>query len=327
MLRVTTARAATAADPDGMPAPTPAFPVAAGGSPGPAALRVPIAMWHKWNEVDGDGLAAAVAFYAMLSLAPLVILIVAIGGAWLGADTTRRYFSREVAGVIGNDGADLVDNLISARDLPSSLGSWAAWAGFVVLIVGATATFAQVQHALDRIFGQADRPALLELLRVRALSFLLVLSAGILLGLSLVVSSTLKLIVEHGTASHALRMGTWINEIVSFFVALIAMAALLRVLPDRPPQGRQIWIGALFGAALLALGRYLVGWYIGHFSLGSAYGAAGTVVVLMVWIFFSTLAFLAGAVLACVVSPGERATRAGDAPSPARRVATGAPGS
>ena len=310
-----------------MPAPTPAFPVAAGGSPGPAALRVPLAMWHKWNDVDGDGLAAAVAFYAMLSLAPLVILIVAIGGAWLGADTTRHYFSLELAGVIGNDGADLVDQLITARDLPSSLGDWAAWAGLVVLIVGATATFAQLQHALDRIFGQADRPALLELLRVRALSFLLVLGAGFLLGASLVVSSTLKLIVAHGTVSHGLHVGMWINEIVSFFVALIAMEALLRVLPDRPPRGRQIWIGALFGAALLALGRYLVGWYVGRFSLGSAYGAAGTVVVLMVWIYFSTIVFLAGAVLACVVSPGERATRTDAARSATRRVATDAPGS
>ena len=310
-----------------MPAPMPAFPVVAGGSSGPAALRVPLAMWRKWNEVDGDGLAAAVAFYAMLSLAPFVILIVAIGGAWLGADTTRHYFSLEVAGVIGNDGADLVDRLITARDLPSSLGNWAAWAGLVVLIIAATATFAQVQHALDRIFGQADRPALLELLRVRALSFLLVLGAGILLGLSLIASSTLKLIVEHGTASHALQVGTWINEIVSFFVALIAMAALLRVLPDRPPRGRQIWIGALFGAALLALGRYVVGWYIAHFSLGSAYGAAGTVVVLMVWIFFSTLAFLAGAVLACVVSPGECAPSMNDARSAVRRIATDVPGS
>jgi membrane protein len=309
-----------------MPAPTPAYPVASRGSPGPAALRVPLAMWRKWNDVDGDGLAAAVAFYAMLSLAPFVILVVAIGGAWLGADTTRHYFSLEVAGVIGNDGADLVDRLITGRDLPSSLGDWAAWVGAAVLIIGATATFAQVQHALDRIFGEADRPALLELLRVRALSFLLVLGAGILLGLSLVASSTLKLIVEHGTASHALQVGTWINEIVSFLVALIAMAALLRVLPDRPPRGRQIWIGALFGAALLALGRYLVGWYIAHFSLGSAYGAAGTVVVLMVWIFFSTLAFLAGAVLACVVSPRECPARTSDTPS-AARVATDAPGS
>jgi membrane protein len=322
------ARAAAAADPDGMPAPTPAFPVAAGELPGPAALRVPVAMWRKWNDVDGDGLAAAVAFYAMLSLAPLIILIVAIGSAWLGADTTRHYFSLEVAGVIGNDGADLVDRLITARDLPSSLGDWAAWAGLAVLIVGATATFAQVQHALDRIFGAADRPALLELLRVRALSFLLVLGAGVLLGLSLIASSTLNLVVAHGTGSHALRVGAWINEIVSFFVALIAMAALLRVLPDRPPRARQIWIGALFGAALLALGRYLVGWYIGHFSLGSAYGAAGTVVVLMVWIFFSTLAFLAGAVLACVTSPGESATRrTDDTPSAVPRVATDAPGS
>jgi len=305
----------------------PAFPVAASGSPGRGALRLPVAMWRKWNEIGGDGLAAAVAFYAMLSLAPLLILIVAIGGAWLGADTTRHYFSLEVAGLIGNDGADLVDSLITARDLPSSLGDWAAWVGLAILIVGATATFAHLQRALDRIFGEADRPALLELLRVRALSFMLVLGAGLLLVLSLIASSALTMVVEHGTGGHALRVSAQVNQLVSFVIGVIAMAALLRVLPDRPPHGRQLWAGTLLAAALFAVGRYLVGGYIAHFSLGSAYGAAGTVVVLMIWIYFSTLVFLAGAVLACVVSPRRCASSPADDASMPGRVPTGAPGS
>jgi membrane protein len=147
------------------------------------------------------------------------------------------------------------------------------------------------------------RPALLELLRARALAFVLVLGSGLLLGASLVASSAIRVIVQQGTQSHALRVGAEIDEVVSFAVAAIAMAALLRVLPDRPPRPREVWIGALFGAALFAAGRYLVAWYVVRYSLGSAYGAAGTVVVVMVWIYFSVLVFLAGAVLARVVAP------------------------
>ena len=309
-----------------MPAPTPAGPVAAERPPGQVALRLPLAMWQKWTEIDGGGLAAAVAFYAILSLAPLVILVVAVGSVWLGADETRQHLSGELARLIGSDGARLVDRLITPRELPSSLGDWGAWAGALLLAVGATATFAQLQHALDRIFGTADRPPLLELLRVRALSFLLVLGAGVLLGLSLVASSALTMMVERDV-SDALRVGARINEIVSFGVAAIAMAALLRMLPDRPPRGRQVWVGALFGAALFALGRYLVGGYIAHFSLGSAYGAAGTVVVLMVWIYFSTLVFLAGAVLAYVLAPDHCVTRWALSAPRMSRVATDAPGS
>jgi membrane protein len=286
-----------------MPAFAPAAPVVAGGPPGPAAGRLPLRFWRTWNGVDGGRLAAAVAFYAVLSLAPFVILIVAVGSAWLGADATRHYVSVQMAELIGHDGADLVDRIIRAPGLPTALGGWAPWAGAALLVVGATATFAELQHALDLVFGRSARPALLQLLRARALAFLLVLGSGVLLGASLLASSAIKMIVAHGTQSHALQVGAQIDEIVSFAVAAIAMAALLRILPDHPPQPRELWIGALFGAALFAAGRYVVAWYVVHYSLGSAYGAAGTVVVVMAWIYFSVLMFLAGAVLASVVAP------------------------
>lgn len=286
-----------------MPALAPAPPVAAGGPPGPAGGRLPVRLWRKWNAIDGGRLAAAVAFYAVFSLAPLVILVVAVGSAWLGADATRHYVSMQMAELIGHDGADLVDRLVRAPGLPSALGDWAAWAGAAALLVGATATFAELQHALDLVFGSVPRPALLELLRVRALAFLLVLGSGLLLGASLLASSALRMVVDRGTPSHALRVGAEIDEVVSFAVAAIAMAALLRVLPDRPPRARQVWIGALFGAALFAAGRYVVAWYVVHYSLGSAYGAAGTIVVVMAWIYFSVVVFLAGAALASVVAP------------------------
>jgi len=267
------------------------------------AARLPARAWRKWNSIDGGGLAAAVGFFAVLSLAPFVILIVAVGSAWIGADATRHYVSMQVADLMGREGAELVDSLVRGHDLPSPLGGWAAWAGAAVLAFGATATFAELQHALNRIFGSVPRPALVELLRVRALAFLLVVGSGLLLGGSFVASSALRLIVERGTASHAMQLGAQVDGVVSFAVAALAMAALLRVLPDRPPRARQVWIGAFIGAALFAAGRYVVAWYVVHFAVGSAYGAAGTVVVVMAWIYFSVLVFLAGAVVASVMAP------------------------
>ena len=140
-------------------------------------------MWRKWTAIDGGGLAAAVAFYAILSLAPLVILIVAVGSVWLGADETRHYLSGELARLIGSDGARFVDRLVTPRDLPSSLGGLGSVGRRALLAFGATATFAQLQHALDRIFGSVPiGRRCSNWSRVRALSFLLVLGAGVLLG-------------------------------------------------------------------------------------------------------------------------------------------------
>ncbi len=283
-----------------------------GGAPSRPDAGSVLSRWFgTWNSVDANRLAAALAYYTVLSLAPFLILVVAVGSWWVGADATRQYLSTQIADLVGREGGQLVDRLVSSRPVPSSLDTWGAWMGVAITAVGATATFAQLQDALDRIFGNVDRPALWEFLRARALSFCLVLGTGLLLAASLVLSAALTMLVDRGVESTSIRVGAMVNELVSFVVTAIAFAALLRVLPDRPPRGRQLWIGAGVSAALFAGGKYLIGWYVTRFAMGSAYGAAGTVVILMLWIYFSAATFLAGAVLASVVSPHRARTPTG----------------
>jgi membrane protein len=311
------ARAATTTDLDGSPVREPALAstLAVEDPPGPGAGSLLSAFWEKWNSVDADRLAAAVAFYTILSLAPLLILVVAVGSWWVGADATQHYLSTQIAELIGREGGELVDALVNGRDLSPPLHGWGAWIGMAITSIGATATFAELQHALNRIFGEVRRPAMTALLRARVLSFGLVLGTGFLLVMSLVLSAALTVLVDRGAENASIRAGAIVNELAGFAVITIAFAALLRVLPDRPPHGRQVWTGAIVSAALFAGGKYAIGWYVTRLALGSAYGAAGTVVVIMLWIYFSAATFLAGAVLASVVTCGRRAIRADRAAS------------
>ena len=306
------ARAATTTDLDGSPVREPALAstLAVEGPPGPETGPLFPAVWEKWNSVDADRLAAAVAFYTVLSLAPLLILVVAVGSWWVGADATRHYLSTQIADLIGREGGELVDRLVSGRDVPSALDGWGAWLGMAITAIGATATFAELQHALNRIFGEIPRPAMTALLRARLLSFGLVLGTGFLLVASLVLSAALTMLVDRGAQNASVRAGAIVHELAGFVVIAMALAALLRVLPDRPPHGRQVWTGAIVSAALFAGGKYAIGWYVTRFALGSAYGAAGTVVVIMLWIYFSVATFLAGAVLASLICGGRGAIRA-----------------
>lgn len=295
---------------DERPAEQPALLAKTAGPSGPATGRALLAaLWARWNEVDADRLAAAVAFYTMLSLAPLVLIVVGVGSWWIGADATRHYLSTQTANLIGREGGALVDRLVYGRDVPTSLDGWAAWVGMLVTVVSATAAFAELQHALNRIFGADERPALAELLRTRALSIALVVGTGVLLAASFVVSTALTMLVDRGVSNSAVRASSAVNELIGLVVVALAFAALLRVLPDRPPHGIRLWTGAIVGAALFTGGKYLIGWYVARFALGSAYGAAGTIVVLLMWIWFSAAVFFAGAVLAAVL-PSRRRTGA-----------------
>ncbi len=302
------ARADPTIVPEGRPAEQPALLAKVTGPSGPAAGRSLLAAaWARWNEVDADRLAAAVAFYTILSLAPLILIVVGVGSWWIGADATRHYLSTQIASLIGREGGALVDRLVYGRDVPTSLDGWGAWLAMLVTVVSATAAFAELQLALNRIFGAVEQPALVELLRVRALSIVLVVGTGVLLAASFVASTALTMLVDRGVSNPAVRASSAVNELMGLVVIAIAFAALLRFLPDRRPHGIELWTGAVVSATLFTGGKYLIGWYVTRFALGSAYGAAGTVVVLLLWIWFSATVFFAGAVLASVMPLRQRA--------------------
>ena len=281
------------------PAQGPVVPHAPNRSVGQTAL----AIWRKWTAVDGSRLAAALAFYSLLSLAPFLILIAAVGSWWLGTDTATHYLTSRVSELMGPDAARLIDRLVQSGNLPAGAPRWGASIGTALSIVGATAAYAELQHALNRIFGEFRRPPMLVLLRARALSFLLVIATGILLMASFALSIGIAMFVNHETRIFGIGISAIVNEVVTFGVITVAFAALLRVLPDCPPHGRDAWFGAVVSAALFAASKFAIGAYVTHYTVHSAYGAVGTTVALMLWIYFTATTLLAGAIITRVTMP------------------------
>lgn len=258
------------------------------------------AVWRKWQAVDGARLAAALAFYSMLSLAPFLILVAAVAGWWLGSDAATQYLSFRAGELIGPGAARLVDRLVASGAIVTDIHRLGASIGTAVIVVGATAAYAELRHALNVIFGEVPRSSVRAVLRARALSFLLVLATGLVLVASLALSVGIAMFVNPETRILGFGASTIVNEIATFAVIALAFAAVLRVLPDRPPKGRHAWFGAIVSAGLFAIGKFAIGAYVSRYALHSPYGAAGTTVAIMLWMYFTAATFLAGAVITSV---------------------------
>jgi membrane protein len=269
-------------------------------------LALARALATQWSRVDGTHLAAALAFYAVLSLTPFLLVVIAIAGYLMGSDTASHYILGQIADVAGAQTAQYIGALLAGSQ-PMREGVKAI-VGLGVTLVGATATFAELQHGLDRIFGERMHGAL-GVVRTRMLAFGLVAGVAVLsivsLMLSAAVNATLSQ-VAHADMGRAVAAAI-ANEVVGFAVLAVAFGAILRVLPECPPRRRAAWIGAIVAAALFVVGKFAIGWYLAHFALASAYGAAGAIVVVMLWIYWSSALFFAGAVAARVADRGPAA--------------------
>jgi len=256
----------------------------------------------EWSRVDATHLAAALAFYSVLSLAPFLLVIVAIAGWVLGSDVATHYVLTQIANVAGAATAKFIGGLVAGTHPQAMEQGTRALVGLAVTLAGATATFAELQHGLDRIFGERGTGAL-GMVRTRLLSFGLVIGASVLSICSLLVSAGVHAMlseVAHADMWRAM-LSAGANEIVSFAVLALAFVAILRVLPECPPLFRAASIGGLAAAGLFVVGKFAIGWYLAHFALASAYGAAGAIVVVMLWIYWSSALFFVGAVVARVV--------------------------
>jgi membrane protein len=260
------------------------------------------ALGREWTRVDGTRLAAALAFYAVLSLTPFLMVVVAITGWLLGSDAGTRYLLSQIAAVAGMQTAAFIGTVVAHAHPEATREGVRALVGIAVTLAGATALFAHLQHGLDQIFGSRWRGAV-SLLRARLLSFLLVVGVSILAIVSLGVSAAVNAMVTRIAPVDLGRamIGAAMNEVISFVVLALAFAAILRVLPECPPRRHAVWIGALSAAVLFVLGKFAIAWYLGHFALASAYGAAGAIVVVMLWIYGTSALFFLGAVIARTV--------------------------
>ena len=281
---------------------------------------LPAALAKRFVEIDLMTQAASLAFYALLSLAPLLILLL-----WLTASLypTAQEELVEQIGQLAGSGAEVIAGTViqNASDRPS-IGSLAGLWSTLLLFVGATAVFARLQAALNLIFRtDAQRlDGLLAWLRKRVFSFGVIFALGFLLLVSMTLSTVLQVLFSN-VPSLLPALGT----LTTLTIYVISFTFLYHYLPDRQVQWRQAFLGGAITAALFVLGRYLIGLYIAQAAPGSAYGSMGALVILLVWMYYAAVVFFVGALLTAVIDERARAKAtlsAANIPLPVQNAAT-----
>jgi membrane protein len=250
-------------------------------------------------EDRGPSMGASLAYYTLFSLAPLLLIVIAVVGAVFGGDAARGQIVAQLAGLVGADTASSIEQLIVSADQPVK-GWIASSVGVLLMLIGATTVFAELQSSLDQIWRAPAPPAtsgLWALLRSRLLSFGLILGVGFLLIVSLVVSAGMA--VFNAWWSPWFEAWAVVGRVLDGVINFALLTALFAMIYKWMPRVRVAWRDVLVGAActslLFMLGRALIGLYIGTSSVASAFGAAGSVVAVMVWIYYSAQIFLIGA--------------------------------
>lgn len=265
-----------------------------------------MASWRKliqdtvvsWNDHDATTQSAALAFYTMFSLAPLMIVVIALAGMAFGRDEVRGQILREFQGWMGPDAATFLQGLLRTA-AKSPTNKLASILGILTLVFGASGVFVQLQQSLNRIWGVVPRPgaAFTSLLRKRILSFAVVLGIGFLLVVSLILSTALTaagdfLERHYQLPVNLLHVG---NILVSFILITLLFALIFRLLPDVRLGWGDVFLGAVVTSLLFGIGKSLIGFYLGRTGAASAYGAAGSLVMILSWVYYSALVFLLGA--------------------------------
>lgn len=256
-------------------------------------------------------LAAALSYYSLLSMAPLLLIVIGTAGFFFGEGVVRNELIDQMRALTGEEGASLAETVIvNAERLEGNVLSLVLGGG--LMLFGATTVFAQLQGALNQIWRVEAAPenALLGFLRHRILSFALIISLGFLLIVSLVASAILAALQGYFETLGVATVAWWraINGAVSFAFAMALIAMIFKYLPDALIEWRDVWLGAFITALLLLIGKYVIGLYLGQASIGSVFGAAGSVVVFMVWVYYAALIFFFGAEITRAVAAyrGER---------------------
>ncbi|HEY6092303.1 MAG TPA: YihY/virulence factor BrkB family protein [Gemmatimonadales bacterium] len=294
----------------------------------PAAVRLFWAAITGWSKDDVPRLGASLAYYTLFAVSPMLIIVIAIAGTVYGPDAVRGQIVGEISGLIGQQGAEAVQTLLQSAHRDRT-GTLAVIIGTATLIIAASGAFLELQHALNTIFRVKTDPkksGIERLLLSRIRSFGLVISIGFLLLVSLIVSAALTALanrIEHSAVGGPAVLQV-LNVIISLAVMTLLFGLIYRLLPDVRLAWRDVWMGASVTSVLFAIGKFVIGLYLGHSSVASSYGAAGSVVVLLVWVYYSAQIILLGAEFTRVYA--ERAN--GRAPAPnelARRDPTAHP--
>jgi membrane protein len=256
--------------------------------------------FSQWRQDQASVMAAALAYYTVFSLAPLLIIVIAIAGAVFGEQAAKGELVMQMQGLIGKDGAQLIQTAIeNASQLDPSQGPIPTLINIILLLSGASVIFGQLQQSLNRIWKVEPKPGngIIDFVRQRLLSFSMVLVIAFLLLVSLVISTIL---VISGNYLRDLVPGfTYLWHLLNFFVSLgivtLLFAMMFKILPDAKIAWKDVWMGAALTALLFDIGKFLLGLYLGKTSLASAYGAAGSLVIILTWVFYSAQILFLGA--------------------------------
>lgn len=244
-------------------------------------------------------MGAAIAYYTVFSLAPLLVIVIAVAGAVFGREAVTGMIVAQVGGLIGNEGAAFVQSLIRNASDPER-GLVAGTVSVAVLVIGATTVFAELQRALDRIWrvpASAKPSGIWALLRARLLSFGLILGLAFLLMVSLVVSTAVAALGEwtQGMLPGWATLLHVINTLVSLVIATLLFSMIFKLMPSTDIAWRDVWIGSVVTAVLFEVGKLLIGLYLGKSAMTESFAAAGSLVVLLAWVYYAAQIFLLGA--------------------------------
>ena len=254
--------------------------------------------YTDWSEDKASRLAAALAYYTVISLAPLLVIIISIAGLAFGKEAAQGQVVEEMRHFVGDQGAEAIQTIILNTSNPQS-GILASIFGIATLLFGASGVFAQLQDGMNTIWEVQPKPGrgIFALIKDRFLSLTMVLGVGFLLLVALVVSA--------GLAAFGKFLGGFlplpefimasINFLISFVVITLLFAMIFRYLPDVKISWRDVWFGAAITSFLFTVGKFLLGFYLGRSSTTSAYGAAGSLVLILIWVYYSSQILFFGA--------------------------------
>jgi membrane protein len=253
------------------------------------------------SEFFGDKalrLSAALAYYSVFSLAPLLLIALSIAGLFYDDKAATGVLDDQLRSIMGKNAAAAVQEMVMHSRKPTE-NVFASVAGIAVLIIGAGGVFGQLQEALNTVWGIESRPGrgIKGMIKDRFLSFSMVLGTGFLLLTSLILTTLLQ--AANDTISNLLPIAPiiWqtIGSVGSFLLVAALFAAIFKVLPDVEIQWRDVWIGALVTAGLFTIGKFALSWYLGREATSSSYGSAGSLVLILLWVYYSAIILLFGA--------------------------------
>jgi len=280
----------------------------------------------QWLEDQPFQLASSLSYYTLFSLAPLLIIVIAIAGFAFGREAAQQQIVGTIQEMIGQQSAGAVQGMIQNASNEPKTGMIATVVGLVTLILGAGGVVGQLQTSLNTIWGVAPKAGqgVWGFLRQRFISYAMILGIGFLLLVSLVVSATVATLTQFvGSLFGGAEIIAHVLDLVFSFVLITALFAMIyKYLPDVRIEWRDVWIGAALTSVLFTIGKFLIGLYLGHSGVSSTYGAAGSLITVLLWVYYSSLIFFLGAEFTAVY-----ARRRGHAPQKALvRTDIAAPG-